>query len=129
MFRDWKVSQALEDQPVLESLGHIGVQAFAAVLAAVGGIFVVSSMWALGVTGTYLGDYFGILMTSRVTGFPFNVVSNPMYDGSTMLFIAQALYRRSPAGLVLALLVLVVYRRALLFEEPFTAYIYSRKGK
>ena len=35
-------------------------------------------MYALGVTGTYLGDYFGILMDEPVTSFPFNV-SNAHY--------------------------------------------------
>jgi phosphatidylethanolamine N-methyltransferase len=35
-------------------------------------------MWALGVTGTYLGDYFGILMDEMVVGFPFNVTDAPM---------------------------------------------------
>lgn len=35
-------------------------------------------MWRLGVVGTYLGDYFGILMEERVTAFPFNVMDDPM---------------------------------------------------
>ena len=50
-------------------------------------------MWqALGVTGTYLGDYFGILMDKMVTGFPFNILDNPMYIGSTMCFLAHSLW-------------------------------------
>jgi phosphatidylethanolamine N-methyltransferase len=49
-------------------------------------------MWALGVTGTYLGDYFGILMSEMVTGFPFNVMSDPMYWGSSMCFVGVALW-------------------------------------
>lgn len=36
------------------------------------------SMYQLGVTGTFLGDYFGILMEDRVTAFPYNVTNNPM---------------------------------------------------
>ena len=51
-----------------------------------------TSMYALGVTGTYLGDYFGILMDDMVTGFPFNVVPDPMYVGSTISFFAVALW-------------------------------------
>ncbi len=47
---------------------------------------------ALGVTGTYLGDYFGILMDKMVTGFPFNILDNPMYIGSTMCFLAHSLW-------------------------------------
>ena len=63
-----------------------------AVLALVGQTFVISSTWMLGVTGTFLGDYFGILMNSRVEGFPFNVVRDPMYTGSTLSFLAGALW-------------------------------------
>jgi len=84
-------------------------------------------MWALGVTGTYLGDYFGILMDKMVTGFPFNFMDNPMYNGSTMCFLGHSLWRASPAGLLLTGVVFVVYRVALLFEEPFTAYIYAQR--
>ncbi|KAL9090269.1 MAG: hypothetical protein Q9159_002074 [Coniocarpon cinnabarinum] len=47
---------------------------------AVGNTLVLTSMWALGVTGTYLGDYFGILMDEPVTGFPFNVSGAPMFE-------------------------------------------------
>lgn len=35
------------------------------ILFASGSTLVASSMWKLGVTGTYLGDYFGILMDVR----------------------------------------------------------------
>lgn len=49
-------------------------------------------MWALGITGTYLGDYFGILMDDIVTGFPFNVMGDPMYWGSSMCFVGVALW-------------------------------------
>lgn len=81
-------------------------------------------MWALGITGTYLGDYFGILMDEMVTGFPFNVTDAPMYYGSTMSFVGSALWLGKPAGLVLSALVFVVYRVALSFEDPFTGMIY-----
>jgi len=63
-----------------------------AVLFAFGQTFVVTSTWALGITGTFLGDYFGILMDQRVEGFPFNVLCDPMYVGSTMCFAAAALW-------------------------------------
>ena len=86
-------------------------------------------MWALGVTGTYLGDYFGILMDSMVTGFPFNVLSDPMYVGSTLNFVAVALWFARPAGLVLSALVWLTYRVALCFEGPFTARIYREAAE
>lgn len=58
-----------------------------------------------------------------MVSFPFNVCNNPMYDGSTMCFLATALYKESPTGLLLSILVFAEYRIALLFEEPFTAKI------
>ena len=74
-------------------------------------------MWALGVTGTYLGDYFGILMESKVEGFPFNVTGAPMYWGSTMCFLGTSLWYGRGAGVVLSGLVLGCYVVALRFEE------------
>jgi methylene-fatty-acyl-phospholipid synthase len=46
-----------------------------AVLFILGQIFVVTSTWALGITGTFLGDYFGILMDSRVEGYVARLVA------------------------------------------------------
>lgn len=74
-------------------------------------------MWALGVTGTYLGDYFGILMDHVVTSFPFNVSSAPMYYGSTMSFLGTAIIYGRPAGLFLTAEVMIVYLIALRYEE------------
>ncbi len=74
-------------------------------------------MWALGLTGTYLGDYFGILMDAPVTSFPFNVSSAPMYVGSTLNFLGTALLFGKPAGVLLTLEVWLVYQVALGFEE------------
>jgi len=37
------------------------------------------------------GDYFGILMEDKVTGFPFSVVSDPMYVGTTLNFLGSAI--------------------------------------
>jgi len=88
---------------------------------------VISSTWQLGITGTFLGDYFGILMDSMVTGFPFNVTNAPMYYGSTLSFLGSALVYSKPAGLLLTLLVLVVYLVAIQFENPFTAGIYAKR--
>jgi phosphatidylethanolamine/phosphatidyl-N-methylethanolamine N-methyltransferase len=103
------------------------------VLFVLGQTFVVTSTWSLGITGTFLGDYFGILMDARVEGFPFNVLRDPMYVGSTMCFAATALwcvpcsrslkhvliiscrYER-PVGLFITLYVYVVYTIALKFE-------------
>lgn len=74
-------------------------------------------MWALGVTGTYLGDYFGILMDRVVTSFPFNVSEAPMYYGSTMSFLGVAIIYGKVAGVLLTVEVLGVYLVALRYEE------------
>jgi len=87
--------------------------------------FAISSMIRLGVTGTYLGDYFGMLKNSRVTAFPYNVVDNPMYVGSTIAFLGLAVRMMSPIGFLLTAYIWVVYNVALFFEEPFTAKIYN----
>lgn len=86
-------------------------------------------MWALGVTGTYLGDYFGILMDAPVTSFPFNVTDAPMYHGSTLSFLATAIWRGKPAGIVLTGLVAVAYAVARQYEDPFTGMIYAKRDE
>lgn len=86
-------------------------------------------MFALGVTGTYLGDYFGILMDEPVTGFPFNITDAPMYWGSTMSFLGTALYYGRTAGVALTVQVFFCYLIALQFEDPFTAQIYAKRER
>ncbi|EJD05227.1 phospholipid methyltransferase [Fomitiporia mediterranea MF3/22] len=132
ILRDSLYHRALAEQPTRPILPndaplnlHIVVPA---VLFVVGQTLVVTSTWALGITGTFLGDYFGILMDHRVEGFPFNVVENPMYDGSTLCFLATALWYEKPAGLAITLYVYICYRIALMFEGPFTAMIYSKRA-
>ena len=92
ILRDHVYNEALKAQPTHPLLEHPAVRPAAAALFLAGNVFVLSSMWALGITGTYLGDYFGILMDHMVTGFPFNVMANPMYWGSSMSFVAVALW-------------------------------------
>ncbi|KAI8890839.1 phospholipid methyltransferase [Backusella circina FSU 941] len=125
--RDLLYHSALEAQPTSAALDNSLVQLVAVGLFLTGNILVLSSMWALGVTGTYLGDYFGILMSERVTGFPFNVCDNPMYIGSTCTFLATALWYKSPAGILMTAVVYIVYKVALTYEEPFTGMIYANK--
>jgi phosphatidylethanolamine N-methyltransferase len=126
---------ALASQPASMFLASFSLTTpLAYALLAIGNTLVLTSMYALGVTGTYLGDYFGILMDDMVTGFPFNVTGAPMYVGSTCSFLGTALLYRKPAGVLLSVLVAACYWVALKFEDPFTAEIYrkreeSRKGK
>ena len=67
--------------------------------------------------GTYLGDYFGILMDEKVTGFPFNVVNNPMYTGSILNLLAASLWKGSPAGVLLTMWSQLVYYVAVKYFE------------
>ena len=72
----------------------------------VGWLLVLSSGYRLGIRCTLLGmhvfvssfgptscatgDYFDIFLDGPVTKFPFNIVDNPMYIGSTLNFFAEA---------------------------------------
>ena len=127
--RDLLYERALRAQPSLPILETAAAQYAGYALLACGNILVVSSTWALGITGTFLGDYFGILMDEMVTGFPFNVTDAPMYYGSTMSFLGSALIYGKPAGLVLTAEVLLVYLIALRYENPFTAGIYAKRER
>ncbi|RKF77728.1 Phosphatidyl-N-methylethanolamine N-methyltransferase [Golovinomyces cichoracearum] len=127
IIRDLLYERAIREQPALSSLMTPLFKILSYCLLAAGNILVFSSIWALGITGTYLGDYFGILMENVVTGFPFNITSAPMYYGSTMNFLGTAIYFGKPAGILLTLEVLTVYLIALRFEDPFTREIYAKR--
>jgi len=130
IFRDALYTRALDAQPAHpELLASPLTKPLAAALFTSGNILVLTSIWALGVTGTYLGDYFGILMDHMVTGFPFNVTGSPMYWGSTMSFLGTALWFGKPAGVLLTLEVFAAYWIALKFEDPFTAEIYAKRER
>ena len=122
--------RALRDQRSHPALIHNSlVKPLSGALFASGNMLVLTSMWALGITGTYLGDYFGILMDEMVTGFPFNITAAPMYWGSTMSFLATALWFGKAMGLLLTLEVFLAYWLALQFEDPFTAKIYRKRDE
>ncbi|XP_055992892.1 phosphatidylethanolamine N-methyltransferase isoform X1 [Sorex fumeus] len=121
-------TQVMMSQPRLESLDGPVTYLLGLVLLVVGSVFVLSSFWALGFTGTFLGDYFGILKDARVTSFPFNVLDNPMYWGSTANYLGWALMNASPSGVLLTGVVALIYVVAILYEEPFTAEIYRQKA-
>lgn len=108
---------ALESQPAHPALTGPLATSAAYILLTAGNTLVLTSMYALGVTGTYLGDYFGILMDAKVESFPFNVTDAPMYWGSTMSFLGTALLLGKPAGVFLTALVYVAYSIALRYEE------------
>lgn len=125
--RDLSFEWALRTQPVSPVLDQDAIKTVGRLCIGLGQLLVVTSMYQLGVTGTYLGDYFGILMDDIVTAFPFNVSNNPMYQGSTLSFLGYSLLQGKPAGLVITLFVHTMYSIALKFEEPFTAKIYAQR--
>lgn len=129
LLRDYLFYEALQSQPTAPLLNTDLAKLLGVLVAGTGHVFVLSSMWALGITGTYLGDYFGILMDHKVECFPFNVVANPMYTGSYMTFLGVALYEGKAIGVALSFLVWIIYRIGLFLEEPFTEKIYSEKAK
>jgi len=125
--------KAIAEQPHVQILPEPLNIIIPAVLVGLGQLFVITSTWQLGVTGTFLGDYFGILMDHRVEGFPFNVLTDPMYVGSTMSFVGASLWYESPAGILISLYVYVVYVLALRFEgcvslSPLPHFWFDRKS-
>ncbi|KAH7114286.1 phosphatidylethanolamine N-methyltransferase [Dendryphion nanum] len=134
IIRDYIYHVALTHQPTHSTLLSGPISLSAIPLFLTGNVLVLTSMYALGVTGTYLGDYFGILMDAPVTTFPFNVTDAPMYHGSTLSFLATAIWNGKPAGIALTGLVALAYTVARRYEDPFTGMIYAkreeeRKGK
>ncbi|KAH3918592.1 phosphatidyl-N-methylethanolamine N-methyltransferase [Parastagonospora nodorum] len=129
IFRDYLYNEALAAQPTHPALLSPLVKYSAIPLFLTGNTLVLTSMYALGVTGTYLGDYFGILMDAPVTTFPFNVSEAPMYHGSTLSFLATALWFGKPAGVLLTGVVAVAYGVARRWEDPFTGEIYAKRER
>lgn len=125
--RDLLYERALRNQPSHPLLDTDLATYIGYALIGCGNILVVSSTWQLGITGTFLGDYFGILMDDMVTGFPFSVTDAPMYYGSTMSFLGASFVYGKPAGVWLTAWVLMVYKVALSYENPFTSGIYAKR--
>ena len=135
--RDFLYQRMLENQPSFTPLEDmyswphtkLTIDIVAGLLLVFGNTLVLGAYYQLGLIGTYLGDYFGILLPNKVSGFPFSISSSPMYDGSTINFLAVALYKRSIAGAVVALFVFICYRIACIFEDSFTEKIYAAAAK
>ncbi|XP_048750859.1 phosphatidylethanolamine N-methyltransferase-like isoform X2 [Ostrea edulis] len=128
-FRDWWFKLACDSQPEWPFLYDNNYLFLGYGCILIGSVLVFSSYWALGFFGTFLGDYFGILMDDKVTDFPFNVIDNPMYWGSTLIFGGTALVKASQAGILLTCLVGLSYKIAIFFEGPFTLKIYNESKR
>ncbi|XP_071943246.1 phosphatidylethanolamine N-methyltransferase-like [Antedon mediterranea] len=126
--RDIQYETTLQSQPKWETLEAMPMSKTAAsVLLAVGMTLVIWSFWTLGFTGTFFGDYFGILLDKKVTKFPFNIPHDPMYLGSTLNWLGLAIWHASPIGFVFTVLVWTSYQIALTYERPFTDEVYRKK--
>ncbi len=87
-----------------------------------GTTLVLKSREKLGFYGTYLGDHCGIYMKEKITSFPFNVVDNPMYFGSSINMIGAALLFRSGVGVVMGFVAMFMYYFwVYVHEERFTS--------
>ncbi|XP_044035129.1 phosphatidylethanolamine N-methyltransferase isoform X2 [Siniperca chuatsi] len=129
VYRSHSMTVAMKAQARWELMDRTDVFYAGVTLMVLGTLLVVSSFLSLGFTGTFLGDYFGILMDEKVTGFPFNITENPMYWGSTANYLGLALIGASPVGLLLTAIVAVAYKVAIRFEGPFTEHIYQERSQ
>ncbi|KAH6904385.1 methylene-fatty-acyl-phospholipid synthase [Coprinopsis sp. MPI-PUGE-AT-0042] len=123
-----------DEQPQVPIIPYEYASKIALVLGGLGQLFVITSTWQLGITGTFLGDYFGILMDHRVTGYVrlslSNVLNDPMYVGSTMSFIATSLwYALHPTALALSAPLSTLSIRSLSATRvPLQTLIYSKRA-
>jgi phosphatidylethanolamine/phosphatidyl-N-methylethanolamine N-methyltransferase len=97
-------------------------------LIGIGFMLIFFSFYRLGIHGIYYADYFGILFNEIVTAFPYNILNNPLYVGSTMLFFGNALVYKSPVGILLSIVAWIMYKFASKLENPMTALIYSEEN-
>ena len=97
-------------------------------IVGVGLFLVLSSAWRLGFFGIFYGDCFGILLDAKVTGFPFNVAEHPMYWGTFMIYLGDAILCASAVGFLLSLSIGLSYAIVAVVEAPFTAKIYAAKS-
>lgn len=91
LYRDGLFTEVVQKQEKLEIMGKLEFRVAGVIAMIIGSVLVLSTFYQLGITGTYLGDYFGILMNSKVTAFPFSILSDPMYDGSTLIFLGKSI--------------------------------------
>lgn len=110
----------MKDEVVFSAFGYL--------LIMVGTVLGFASFWRLGFFCCFLGDHFGILLDEKVTGFPFNVVADPMYWGSVLFHLGITINNASLVGLLLTTCIGLSYIIAVLFERPFTENIYAEKA-
>ncbi|XP_063048954.1 phosphatidylethanolamine N-methyltransferase isoform X2 [Engraulis encrasicolus] len=91
VYRSHSITVAIKAHPRSVLIDRWEVFQVGVAIMGAGSLLVLSSFLALGFTGTFLGDHFGILMDKKVECFPFNLMENPMYWGSTLNYLGLAL--------------------------------------
>lgn len=129
VYRAYRFSLVLESQPQWPLLYENWILLVGYGCILIGVTLVLTSFWSLGFYGTFLGDYFGILWNRRVTDFPYNVISDPMYVGATLCFVGWSLIKASQTGILLSIIIGFCYGIVASVERPFTAKVYSQKKR
>eukprot|EP00172_Hildenbrandia_rubra_P004442 Plantae.Rhodophyta-Hildenbrandia_rubra.ctg8995.p1 GENE.Plantae.Rhodophyta-Hildenbrandia_rubra.ctg8995~~Plantae.Rhodophyta-Hildenbrandia_rubra.ctg8995.p1 ORF type:complete len:210 (+),score=6.40 Plantae.Rhodophyta-Hildenbrandia_rubra.ctg8995:274-903(+) len=91
-YRNALVHELVTSSPRVDWMSGPIFKATSIILGIIGVIIAGAAYIRLGITMTYLGDYFGFLMDKKETRFPFNIMKHPMYDGIAMVFLAKALW-------------------------------------
>jgi len=86
------------------------------IVAILGFCLISSTYYRLGIRGIYFGDYFNFRFKERITAFPYSHFDNPQYLGTTMLFTGSSIFYHSPAGLLLSILNLLLYKLFAIME-------------
>lgn len=86
-------------------------------------------MYVLGFKAIYHGDYFFGPPKDRglVTGFPYNLMPSPIYNGKSISYLGSTLWAGRPAGILLCVWTFVVFNAAGLWEDEITKEIYGLK--
>jgi protein-S-isoprenylcysteine O-methyltransferase Ste14 len=99
------------------------------VLILLGQFLTMSSFYKLGFYATFLADHFGLFThDAPITSFPFSLISDPMYWGSSISYFGIALSQSSPSGLLLTLWIIIIYKLAIIQESKMLRIIYSKKA-
>ncbi len=127
VLRNYLFSRVIRHQNHFEVEGTLSLVITIIALLMIGAGLTLTFMayYRLGIHGIYYADYFDILFPEIVTAFPYNVLDNPLYVGSTLLFFGNALFMRSPAGVFLGCVAWIMYKFASILENPMTGLIYS----
>ena len=74
-----------------------------------------------------MGEYCDISVNKVSTGFPFDVLRNPMYFGSALSYLGLGLCTSSVVGTTFSLLIYWMYSLSVLYENQFEITIIKPK--